>query len=240
MQLCLRSIVARQNIWTTSNIQVRSRTWDLLGPSRFAMILSGPTVDIVPLEATHTSALWAATLAGNTENARLFAQTYGVECVDLESFTRIIWQGWREDDYIPFVTISRASRQPLNWPVLHSNNFAVGGSIKCARFLEDMLRTEQQLEAAYLVMGYIFAELQCDVVSVRQGTLESRNPMLRQSTLLGSFRRSLFVPEQSQISDLYVLTKEQWPAVKAAAEAWAGIPGEGDESTSSLPIERAV
>ncbi|KAK3116917.1 hypothetical protein LTR53_002213 [Teratosphaeriaceae sp. CCFEE 6253] len=215
----------------------------------------GSFVDVVPLEPKHIAPLWTATLAGNPSNMQLFHQIYGTGCDDVNTFESLILARRAMGSHTPFVAVTRTTAQPLHFMVLHHCLEPTHlPSMACARFLDNFLHTEQQLEALHLLTSYLFDDCGYDVVEVRSGRFDAAASSLHEWTLNGSLRRSLFVAEKSQVSEFYVLRREQWPAARAAAQAWFvahaertdctyQAPGTGpawDRSHETSPLERTT
>ncbi|KAK3117520.1 hypothetical protein LTR53_001037 [Teratosphaeriaceae sp. CCFEE 6253] len=196
----------------------------------------GSFVDVVPLEPKHIAPLWNATLAGNPSNMQLFRQIYGSSCDDVNTFESLILARRAMGSHTPFVAVTRTTAQPLHFMVLHRSLEPTDRpSMACARFLDSFLHTEQQLEALHLLTSYLFDDCGYDVVEVRSGRFDAAESSLHEWTLNGSLRRSLFVAEKSHVSEFYVLRREQWPAARAAAQAWFVAHAERTGCTYQAP-----
>jgi len=183
---------------------------------------SGPTVEIAPLETEHVAMLWSTTMMDNQPNMRLFRQVYGEDCDNPQSFASIIEQGRSTATHIPLMVTSHGSNQPSNWLAICTPQ-KQGDSLLCAKFLENTLRGEAHLESSYLINCHVFEDLHHDTIRVRQGSLPKDHPIRYERSLLASFRRTLLVPEESEISDLFLVTRHNWLATKVTTAAWVGV-----------------
>lgn len=184
----------------------------------------GPKVDVCPLRPEHVPALWAATMAQDSINAKLFKQTYGMSCSNADMLASIIHARRREQTHFSFVAVAHSTGTPSHWMTLHFPADGSAKSVIVARFLESRARTTQQVEALYLVLCHLFDELHYETVEIRRPILERDHNASGSWLLADVWRRSLLDPAKSGVSDVCVLPSKKWAAARLAAEAyiWMG------------------
>ncbi|KAK5687035.1 hypothetical protein LTS10_001172 [Elasticomyces elasticus] len=95
-------------------------------------------------------------------------------------------------------------------------------SVECALFLPEHQRTEHVFEAMSTIHQVLFEELGYDQSYFRRGALgkdAKRVGELLGTSFPGILRRQMLV-EDGASTNLYSMTREQWPSATLAAEGW--------------------
>lgn len=181
-------------------------------------LLQSRSLCVLAFRHQHVERLWTV-LQHDDINKSLFEQVYETSCDHIDTFSFFLWDRWLAGTHIPYVFVRRRPGGGLEelgeWFVLHSS--VERDTVACALFFPEFWE-EGQGEALYLLKNQVFDKLGYRVLELRRSPLLGRYD--RQ--ILGVLSRQLYVPEQGQVANLYVTTKEQWTLIKAALEAWLG------------------
>ncbi|KAK3073194.1 hypothetical protein LTR53_005433 [Teratosphaeriaceae sp. CCFEE 6253] len=186
--------------------------------------IDGASLRLIPFHAEHIHDYWP--LLQEKENVALWRQTYHVEpgskssclaninesltgCDDIDSTAMwSIMDDWGHG-VIGWATLTTASAAP--------------DLARCVLFLARLSRSERGTECIHFLGAILFEELDFQRLDFRAGTLvESRGPGggWQGITIIGVLSRQLLDKDRSQESDVYTMSREQWPAIKSAVRAW--------------------
>ena len=185
--------------------------------------IEGRSVRLVSFAAEHIHAYWH--LLEEKENVALWRQVYHVEPGTLDEFLATILNTLTTSEgkgMATWTVVDKATLRMLGWATLTASS-ADPQVAECALFLPRLPRSERGTECIHYIGAVVFEELDFQRLEFRAGTLaESWGPGggWQGITIIGVLSRQLLDKDRSQESDLYVMTKEQWPAVKAAVKAW--------------------
>ncbi len=140
---------------------------------------------------------------------------------DMTNYTLLFWQHIIRPHAITWTIIEYTTQRPIGWAVLRSS-IHDASTAEVSIFLRRARRSERGTECIHHINPLLFEHLGYRTHEFRAGTLkECTGPSGGQlgMSLIGVLSRQLKDVPRSKESDLYVLTKEQWPAVMAAVRA---------------------
>lgn len=184
-------------------------------------IIEGRTILLVPLEHQHLDGLWDQ--LRNVHNAELFAHCYGTHCASKPDLWRTLAASRRRwPDSLTLTILDKPTRRSLGWAVLRPAPDEPG-VVHESHFLQRASCGERGTEAIHCLARLVFNELEFERLEWRVGKRDPQ-PGSRGGptgyTLVDVLTRQLRDAARSRESDLYVLTRRQWPCVYAAFKAW--------------------
>ncbi len=199
-------------------------------------VLTGTHVRLEPLDwAAHGDGLFAA--VGGADNAALWEFVSVGPFMNRASFKQefsavIERGGWRT-----MVIVDAASQSALGTMSFMRLRQAHGScEIGCVVFGTALQRTRAATEAFYLTACHVFDDLRyrryewkCD----DRNTASQRAAERLGFTYEGTFRNDMVSKGHSRDTAWYSITEAEWPAVKAALEAWLA-PGNFDAEGKQL------
>jgi RimJ/RimL family protein N-acetyltransferase len=205
-------------------------------PRPDAVTLRGRYVVVEPLAVSHAVALLASTCG--PEDRPLWTYRATEPPADLGEMTELIARTLAAPDLLTFALCpeGRAAEGIASYTRLDpaTGQVEVAGVL----FARTMQRTRAATEAIHLLMRYAFDDLgyrrfewKCDSLN---------EPSRRAADRLGfryegRFRHHMVTKGRNRDTDWYSVTDAEWPAVRAAHQAWldpANFDGEGRQRTS--------
>ncbi|KAK5168384.1 uncharacterized protein LTR77_006954 [Saxophila tyrrhenica] len=184
------------------------------------IILQGLTLDFIPIQPEHIPNLYH--LLEDEENVSLFKETYGRTCNSSNDLRFILEYRHIRPQSLTWTIVDKPTREPIGWWVMRTNTDDAS-TTQAASFLRRRERVERGTECVHYMNPFVFDQLGYRKFEIRAGTQqECSGPTggLQAMTLVGILSRQLQDLSRSQHSDLYVLTREQWPALSEAVQAW--------------------
>lgn len=184
--------------------------------------LPGRYVTLVPLEAAHADDLFAAT--SGADKAWLWDYMSDGPFVDAEAMRVQIGIKAASGDPLFYAVLDRASGRAIGHATLMridtANRVIETGNIMFSPALQ---RTPGATEAMYLLARYVFDELGYRRYEWKCNSLNA--PSKRAATRLGFtfegvFRQHMLVKGRNRDTAWFSMLDTEWPAVKAAFEAW--------------------
>ena len=182
----------------------------------------GRSVRLEPLEPAHARNLYAVTHGADAEDIwrYLFTGPYA----DFKDFEAYVAAGAKSADPLPWAVIDKASGKAVGALSLMridaANRVIEVGGITWGTPLQ---RTTGSTEAIYLLAKYVFDELGYRRFEWKCNDLNapSRRAALRYGFAFeGVFRQHMIVKERNRDTAWYSMLDAEWPARKAAFEAW--------------------
>ena len=199
-------------------------------------------VDLVPLlSAKHSDALWAAT-RGHVNNDLWSYMPWG-PFVTREAFDAHMADLEKGEDRIAYAIVDRSTGLAVGYATYlridEPNRVIEVGGILYSPLLQ---RTRGATEAMYLMAKYVFEVLGYRRYEWKCNTLNapSRAAALRLGFQFeGIFRQHMIVKGQNRDTAWFAMLDSEWPARKAAFEAWldpANFSASGQQLT---PLRRS-
>ena len=203
--------------------------------------LHGRYVTLEPLSADrHAAALWRALQGHNELWQWLFDGPFATE----SSFRQAILEKQNATAAVFLAIVPAASGQAEGWASLMRAEPAHGvvevGNILFAPALQ---RTAAATEAMYLMAGHVFDglgyrryEWKCNAEN-----LPSRRAAKRLGfTFEGIFRQHMVVKDRSRDTAWFAMMNHEWPARKAAFEAWLRPANFDPQGRQQSPLAASV
>ncbi|KAK3113770.1 hypothetical protein LTR53_008603 [Teratosphaeriaceae sp. CCFEE 6253] len=198
----------------------------------------GNSLFLDPISVDDAAAVYP--LLTTQANNRLWLQTYGRPCEDLDHL-RCTFVTHLHDPSLhgkAFSIKTTATKAAIGWVTFKvSNNGNDGGRASCAMFLPPRQRTRHVIEMLFiLARRFLEEESSCATLEYRTGTLSDAagqaTGINSAITVDGILRRQLLVEEPDRVSDLSRVRRAQWPTIRSALEAWLGL-GDGTQTSSA-------
>jgi RimJ/RimL family protein N-acetyltransferase len=183
--------------------------------------LEGRYVAVVPLAPEHAPALYDAVCG--PEDGALWTYRGEHRPESVEETTALVAEHLARPDLVTFALVphGQAVRGIASYMRIdHAHGSIEVGGVLFARSLQ---RTREATEAIHLLMRHAFDELgyrrfewKCDALNEPSRRAASRFGF----TYEGRFRGHLVVKGRSRDTDWFSVTDAEWPAVRAAHEAW--------------------
>ena len=184
--------------------------------------LKGRYVTVAPLAAAHAASLHR--LAGGPEQAHLFDYLFNGPFPDEASFAADVEAKTKPEDPLYFAVIDNATGEAVGYQSLMRIDAAhrvieVGGIL----YTPALQGTAGSTEAQFLFARYVFATLgyrryewKCN-----DRNLPSRRAAARLGFRFeGVFRQHMIVKSRSRDTAWFSMLDHEWPACRAAFEAW--------------------
>jgi RimJ/RimL family protein N-acetyltransferase len=205
-------------------------------PRPDAVMLTGRYVVVEPLAVGHAEAL-LATVCG-PEDRELWTYRPTEPPADLAEMTELVARTLAVPDLLTFVLVPIGGR--ASGLASYTRLDPATGQVEVAGvlFARSLQRTRAATEAIHLLMRYAFDDLgyrrfewKCDSLN---------EPSRRAATRLGftyegRFRHHMVIKGRNRDTDWFSVTDAEWPAVRAAHEAWldpANFDEDGRQRTS--------
>ena len=206
-------------------------------PERTA--LSGRFVRVVPLEADrHLDDLFTA--MGGPRHTSLWTYMFDGPFADRRSFEEALKKRQSLDDPLFFAILDTASNRAIGIASYMRIEPAhrvieVGGIV----FSPALQRKPGATEAMYLMARHVFEDLgyrryewKCDALNA-----PSRRAALRLGfTFEGIFRQHMIIKGRNRDTAWFAMLDSEWPARKAAFEAWLALENFGADGTQKQPL----
>jgi RimJ/RimL family protein N-acetyltransferase len=205
-------------------------------PRPDAVSLQGRYVLVEPLAVYHASALLGSLCAA--EDRSLWTYRATEPPADLDEMTELVAQTLAAPDLLTFVL--RPDNAAPSGIASYTRIDPATGQVEVAGVLfgRSLQRTAAATEAIHLLMRYAFDELgyrrfewKCDSLNEPSRRAAARLGF----TYEGRFRNHMVVKGRNRDTDWFSVTDAEWPAVRAAHEAWldpANFDGEGRQRTA--------
>ncbi|KAK3072468.1 hypothetical protein LTR53_006754 [Teratosphaeriaceae sp. CCFEE 6253] len=200
----------------------------------------GNSLCLDPISVDDAAAVYP--LLPTQANNRLWLQTYGRPCEDLDHL-RCTFVTHLHDPSLhgkAFSIKKTATKAAVGWVTFKvSNNGNDGGRASCAMFLPPRQRTRHVIEMLFiLARRFLEEESSCATLEYWTRTLSDAAGQATgtnsATTVDGILRRQLLVEEPDKVSDLSRVRRAQWPTIRSALEAWLGS---GDAGVMNPPHE---
>ncbi len=201
------------------------------------MKLEGRHVNIAPLRAHHTDALWGA--LQDPETYHLWDYLFDGPYEDLQSFSESIDRKSKSQDPIFYAIEEAATGRALGHAAYmriepHHRVIEVGSIL----YTPALQRTAAATEAMYLMAQHVFEDLQyrryewkCNALN-----LPSRRAALRLGfTFEGIFRQHMIVKGRNRDTAWFSMLDTEWPERKIEFERWlhpSNFDSEGNQLTA--------
>ena len=206
--------------------------------------IAGRFVTLVPLAPKHADDLFA--VAGGAENAWAWDYMPDGPFPALPAFREHIARKALSDDPLFYAILDTASHRAIGHATLMridtAHRVIETGNIM---FSPTMQKTAGATESMYLLARYVFDELgfrryewKCNDLNAPSKRAAARLGF----TFEGVFRQHMIVKGRSRDTAWFAMLDSEWPAIKAAFEAWL-VPGNFDEAgqqRQSLAALRAI
>ncbi len=187
-------------------------------PERVA--LSGRYVDLVPLSSAHYAELFSA--VGGEENAERWTYLPTGPAPDLASLWMLL-AAWLEREPVTFAIVPRGGRPEGIVALMNIEEAHGKAEIGFVLYGDRLARTREATEAIHLLqahllddLGYRRVEWKCDSLNAPSRRAAERLGF----TFEGRFRQHWVVKGRSRDTDWLSIVDAEWPAVRAAHDAW--------------------
>ena len=184
--------------------------------------IEGRSLRLVPFKTEHGGAYWTL-LQREPENTALFRQIYHVQPSNEQDVSATIVASLsclgddNTDGTVTWTVGDIATNTVLGWAILTTTS-AAPRLAECALFLPRLQRSERGSECIFYLHLIVFDEMELERLEFRTGALEDSEGL--GITIIGVLQRQLLDKSRSQDSNLYVITRDQWPVIKKAVMAW--------------------
>jgi RimJ/RimL family protein N-acetyltransferase len=206
-------------------------------PRPDAVTLEGRYVVVEPLAVAHAAALLGSLCAPDDRSLWTYRATEPP--ADLDEMTGLVARMLAEPDLLTFVLVPRDGG-PSGMASYTRIDPATGQvEVAAVIFARSLQRTRAATEAIHLLMRYAFDDLgyrrfewKCDSLN---------EPSRRAATRLGftyegRFRHHMVTKGRNRDTDWFSVTDAEWPAVRAAHEAWLDPANFDDAGTQLLSL----
>ena len=209
-------------------------------PRPDAVTLEGRYVLVEPLAVDHAEAL-LATVSG-PDDSSLWTYRATEPPADLAEMTELIARTLAAPDLLTFALVPRGGRP--SGLASYTRLDPATGQVEVAGvlFARSLQRTRAATESIHLLMRYAFDELgyrrfewKCDSLNEPSRRAADRLGF----TYEGRFRHHMVTKGRNRDTDWFSVTDAEWPAVRAAHEAWLD-PANFDEDGVSARVRLRV
>lgn len=194
------------------------------------IVFQGYSQNLALFQPEHVDALWKF-IELYPDNARLFEQIYGSAPSSLPAFRALMTDPWINSRLVQYTCLDCRTSEAKGWMVLHAASKKTRNFAACAMFTP-LHRGEVEAHSLLLFATYIFDRLQYVRGEFRVGT-QANDPSMN---FIATVRRQTIVKEKSDLCDCHEMTRDQWPALKAALVAYFGSGSTTEEHVPSQEI----
>jgi hypothetical protein len=187
--------------------------------------LAGYSLYLIPPKRSHTTAVWSR--FSQADNVRMFRQIYGRDCESQQHLEKTILTRGSDgtNQSATYTIVDKPSSQPIGWAFLQSTSTA-SGTFYAALFLPTLQREEIAADVSQVLCSAAFDKLGSAGLRCRTGWLDEVSLKALDNngmSVIGTVSRRIYVAEDNRESDLYVMPRVEWPAVKNALGAYLGL-----------------
>lgn len=201
--------------------------------------LKGRYVTVTPLAQEHAASLFA--LAGGEREAHLFTYLFNGPFADEAAFAADVEAKTKPDDPLYFAVLDNRTGEAVGYQSLMRIDTAhrvveVGGIL----YTPALQGTPGSTEAQFLFARYVFATLRYRRYEWKcnDRNLPSRRAAARLGfTFEGVFRQHMIVKSRSRDTAWFSMLDHEWPACRAAFEAWLAPENFGADGRQKRRLE---